>query len=602
MGNRSPRIPRLVGVDVRALPLTPMEGFVLSRVDGTASVEDLADLTSLDVADVQRTIEKLVALGAVEWADGTISLPRASMRPGTPSKPIDRRALQSPRPFVRPHVTESQPPTATREPSSPPLKVPPPPGVPRTPVVEGPGPDARGTSARPGPAPLSRPGTVMRVNARERQASSPALSSTPRTNGAGSADGAPPAEAAPPSPPPPAPAPEAAPAEIDLPPERRKRIDELYPVLELVGHYEILGLPPTAELKDIRATYFELSKVFHPDTAFRKNLGPYKARMEAIFARLTEAYEVLGKKKSRAEYDAYLALQGDTRAVEDAIASPPEPASSAPAPASPPPAPAAPASTESAGASPATSSAPAPRAPSDEARRRARELLERRLHGARSISSSPGGARPALGSSAPPVASSAPPRDRGEIVRDLASSLKSAASITGGLDPVSRHLREAQRHEQAGDLAAASRELRAATALAPMREDLRVEHERVSRLLSAQLADKYQQAAEYEEKHKKWGAAAVSWSKVVEGRPDDVEALMRAAIALVEAKGDLHKAQRFAQRACDLRPDDVVPRRTLGRVYAAAGLALNARRELERAALLDPSDQIVKNLLGELKG
>src|SRR5690606_11355266 len=125
-----------------------------------------------------------------------------------------------------------------------------------------------------------------------------------------------------------------------------------------------------------------------------------------------------------------------------------------------------------------------------------------------------------------------------------------------------------------------SRELRTAMALAPLRGDVRLEHERLSRLLASQLADKYRQAAEYEEKHNKWPAAARSWSKVVEGRPDDVEALERAANALVEAHGDLHQAQRFALRACELEPDFVAARRTLGRVYLAAGLDLNARREL----------------------
>ncbi|MCZ7687560.1 MAG: hypothetical protein M5U28_56000 [Sandaracinaceae bacterium] len=40
--------------------------------------------------------------------------------------------------------------------------------------------------------------------------------------------------------------------------------------------------------------------------------------------------------------------------------------------------------------------------------------------------------------------------------------------------------------------------------------------------------------------------------------------------------------------------------RALGRVYIAAGLALNARRVLQRAAALDPSDEMVENLLRDL--
>ncbi|AKF09244.1 J domain-containing protein [Sandaracinus amylolyticus] len=593
-------------MDLRSLPLTPTEGFILSRIDGVATIDDLSDLTNLDVSDVVIAIGRLIELGAVEWADGTISLPRASNRPPTPSQGVHRRAIPSPRAFERPNVTESEPPSATREPTR--VKVPPPARVPvpsSTSPTSPPPPssatpsdtidprrlEGRVDASRP---PTARPGNVARVNVRDRPPSNPTVPTADATARRPTPPAMPATQPPPASPPASEPAavvPSSAgslPAEIDLPPERRKRIDELYPVLELLDHYEVLGLRPNAELKDIRATYFELSKVFHPDTAFRKSLGPYKAKMEAIFTRLTEAYEVLGKKKPRAEYDAYLALQGDTRAVEDAMRAPAKPAASPSPPApSPPPEPPPP-------PSPAPTESPA-RALSDEGRRRARELLERRLQGARPATTT-------TSSGAIPSPTSSAPRARDEVLRDLASSLKSTASLTGGIDRISRHQRDAQRLEAEGDLAGASRELRMATALAPQRDDLRLEHERVSRLLAAQLADKYEQAAQYEEKHRKWAAAAISWSKVVDGRPDDVAALLRAALALVEAKGDLHQAQRFAQRACELRPDDVAARRTLGRVYLAAGLQLNARRELERAALLDPTDQIVKNLLGELKG
>lgn len=232
---------------------------------------------------------------------------------------------------------------------------------------------------------------------------------------------------------------------------------------------------------------------------------------------------------------------------------------------------------------------------SDEGKRRARELFQKRL----------GGAVPAR-TPTPPVAAPpsepAAPRARQDVLRDLTSSLKGAAASTGGLDPVQRHVLEARRHESAGDLASAVKELRLAVALAPERFEVTSEQQRVSKLLAIQLADQYATQADYEERHRKWAAAAVSWGKVVDGRPDDAVAHARAAHALLEAKGDLHKAQRLAQRACDLAPDHPLARRTLGRVFLAAGLQLNARRELERAASLDPSDPIVKNLLRDMKG
>ena len=82
MSEHKPKIPRLVaGLDVKALPLTPIEGFVLSRIDGTASVGDIADLTIQDPGEVRSILSRLERLSAIEWADAGITLPRTSFKP-----------------------------------------------------------------------------------------------------------------------------------------------------------------------------------------------------------------------------------------------------------------------------------------------------------------------------------------------------------------------------------------------------------------------------------------------------------------------------------------------------------------------------------------
>jgi Flp pilus assembly protein TadD len=192
------------------------------------------------------------------------------------------------------------------------------------------------------------------------------------------------------------------------------------------------------------------------------------------------------------------------------------------------------------------------------------------------------------------------PLDKGQVLRGLASSLRESASHTGGFDKSQRHLLSAQRAERDGDLATAARELRLAAALAPERADLRAEHARVELALSASLASSYHEQAMYEQRPGKWGAAALSWAKAAEGRPDDPRAARCAAEALVQAKGDLHRARDLAQRAVDLAPSDIANLRALATVYIAAGLQLNARRVLQQAATLDPSDEMVENLLRDL--
>lgn len=566
---------------------------MLSRVDGKTSVGDIADSTGFMLEQVQQVFAKVEEHDVLEWID-----PPESARPPRPegsgpsSRPEGRRPLATPsRGIVR---TKPLPPGASR-------------------VLYD-------------PSELEEP-------------------------------------------------------DVDLDLERRRRIlDAFYRVDEL-DHYETLGIPETSDKKEIRTAYFTLSKVFHPDTLYGKRLGGYKQKMERVFKALTEAYEVLGKKRRRAEYDAYLKLRKRSKAMQEildagqeqaeqlerevsgvvdrAVVMPeaeperhsepeplhalvtgpeakgkPEPEAKAepapevksePAPepeakpaservrrgANRPPAPRRGMSTRTAKqpARPATEP-PAPRrpvtAPPAERPRRVRSAQERRKrqeHMARRLAAATGRTipqkrRPLV---AKPPISSHPP-DRQALIKGLASSLKQVAAMTGGIDRVERHLADAAQAEAAGDLLGAANALRLAHSLAPERHDVKTDADRVQRQLLVSMAETYEQQANYEEKHEKWSAAAASWGRVADGLRDRAEPARRAATALVFANGDLKKARDYAQRAVELAPDDIECRIALGRVYVAAGMQLNARRELDVAAKLDSKSEIVKNLLRELKG
>lgn len=62
--------------------------------------------------------------------------------------------------------------------------------------------------------------------------------------------------------------------------------------------------------------------------------------------------------------------------------------------------------------------------------------------------------------------------------------------------------------------------------------------------------------------------------------------MRHAAIALLEAKGDLRKAVAFAERAAGLGPGDHRNHEALGRALLAANLGLRARRVLAHAVEL----------------
>jgi curved DNA-binding protein CbpA len=67
------------------------------------------------------------------------------------------------------------------------------------------------------------------------------------------------------------------------------------------SYYVVLGIEADADAKQIKRAYFELSKEFHPDRYFKKNVAGYSARLDRIFKRVLEAYEILSDPKLRAE-------------------------------------------------------------------------------------------------------------------------------------------------------------------------------------------------------------------------------------------------------------------------------------------------------------
>ncbi|HSI04581.1 MAG: DnaJ domain-containing protein [Myxococcota bacterium] len=69
-------------------------------------------------------------------------------------------------------------------------------------------------------------------------------------------------------------------------------------------HWEILGLMGEPTATDVKRAYFAVSKRYHPDRYFGKRLGPYRARLEALFVRAKKAHDVLVDDEQRKQYAA----------------------------------------------------------------------------------------------------------------------------------------------------------------------------------------------------------------------------------------------------------------------------------------------------------
>ena len=201
MGSEAPseaRVPRLApGCDPARLPLSPAEGYLLSRIDGSTPWRLLREIGGLTPDAVDRCLERWIAEGVLLVADGAPGPNGAAKAAGkaSPAGPASSRA--------------------------------------------------------------AAPAAGARLE-------------------------------------------DAIDKSLELSPEAQRRILAFEAQLERPYH-EILGVPADADAKTVKRAYFELSKEYHPDRYFRKQIGGYGERLDRIFRKVLEAYELLADPMTRAE-------------------------------------------------------------------------------------------------------------------------------------------------------------------------------------------------------------------------------------------------------------------------------------------------------------
>ena len=267
--------------------------------------------------------------------------------------------------------------------------------------------------------------------------------------------------------------------DVALAPEHRQYVLEVFPILANLDFYQLLGLERGDDKQAVKRAYFKLARVIHPDRYYGKQLGSYKPKLDAIFTRISRAYEVLSSDSMRADYDAQLAvIDRDPRRAQGRAAAP----------------------------APAMPVAPAPTASKPDPRQ--------------------AGTAPA-GSAA----------DAAAAARKQAVFEALRQRVQQGPANAAKHAEAAARARAAGDVTAALESYQRALALTPDDARLRAAHDEMVALVAERKCDAHRRQAALAEQQQRWDQAVASWRIVTEARPHDVEARTRLAAALARAAG-----------------------------------------------------------------
>jgi tetratricopeptide (TPR) repeat protein len=109
----------------------------------------------------------------------------------------------------------------------------------------------------------------------------------------------------------------------DVDPQDLERL--LVRVTNARTYYDVLGVQPEVAASELKTVYYQLARRYHPDR-FRKSDAGLLARIEAAFARITQAYDTLRDDQLRASYNAKLVVQKRADQIADAAPKPSAPA------------------------------------------------------------------------------------------------------------------------------------------------------------------------------------------------------------------------------------------------------------------------------------
>jgi curved DNA-binding protein CbpA len=326
--------------------------------------------------------------------------------------------------------------------------------------------------------------------------------------------------------------------------------DEIVKINEYLSHiqenrlYELLGVTQRATEEQIRQAYHAISRQWHPDRFFKRDMGDHKENIENIFMAVTKSYRTLSNPTSRKEFDRdYVPPDTLHRKDKDATY----------------------------------------HRHRRGKRRRSREERSSERQRERAVNeNSP--------SKTKKTSSSRKDRIMAQVSHDLEEQRKKAHSFfeAGKTDL----------DEDRPIQAAAS--LHIACKLEPNNTEFKEVYKRARKLARKIKAQELFNLAESAESFQNYHEALKQYRKSVEYEVDDPRAYARLAYLIEKLDPDPRESIKLMQTAVQKDPENIDYRCILGEIYHREGMSLNAKREFNMALTIDRSNKRAKEGLKKL--
>ncbi|PWT87503.1 MAG: hypothetical protein C5B55_14640, partial [Blastocatellia bacterium] len=84
-----------------------------------------------------------------------------------------------------------------------------------------------------------------------------------------------------------------------------------------LSYYDVLQVASTATPEEIKKSYYDLARKYHPDRFRKDSDADQQARIDSAFAKITQAYDTLRDPRSRSTYDSKLQAQARAKTLRD---------------------------------------------------------------------------------------------------------------------------------------------------------------------------------------------------------------------------------------------------------------------------------------------